>query len=334
MISFSFGVVPKRKTPTCNAGAYQETSMRNTEQNSSAIGFGQHGTTGNAHGDVAGANAASKWLAERLGRGTRERFCEIAHVTPAKAAALIKRNTHNRPVVASAVREYADLMASGMWRLTTEGIAISRDGVLINGQHRLLAIIDTGITVPITMWFGVEAEEFKIVDGGRKRTASQILSLEDYPYAANRAALAATLLHMQNSSSSNRAGASNQKVVALAEAMDDAIANAACAAGSAMSKVCNPTAMTLAYWHIATTAPSAARLGEFLDGITTGEALTGPRLQLREWLMNGELAGRNNQNVTVKRAAAIVLAWNAWLAGRKRATSFRWPHFVKLPEAR
>jgi len=274
-----------------------------------------------------------RWLASRVVRGQRERFCEIVRVTPAVAAELLKRNTHNRPVVRSAVGEYAHLMKSGMWRLTADGICIASDGVLINGQHRLMGVESSGVPVEMTLWFGCDRDEFRVVDGGRKRTASQILALDGFANSAVLAALAAAMLGMRLSSSTARMTINSQDVAALAAGLDEAPARVACSFGQTMAKVCNPTAAALAYWHIETSSPRAARLGEFCDGLHTGNNLTGPRLQLREWLMHGELARRNSQSVTIKRAAAFVQAWNAWISGRKRAGTFAWPHYSTLPEA-
>lgn len=295
--------------------------MRNSERNSTpANGMEQRGT-----------RRAMSWLDEQLARGKWERFCVVHDVDPALATDLLKQNQHNRPIVPAAVAEYAALMQAGMWRLTSEAISIAHNTVLVNGQHRLLAIIKSGCTVPITLWFGVDPEEFKVVDGGRKRTAQQILALEGVPNAALRASLAQIILLMVSA----KAPISNQHVVDYARSMEAmGPVGDACTHGHRIYKITSPTAGALAWWHIHQTSPNRAKLERFWDGLSTGENLTGPRLQLREWLMHGDGSHGGGQSKTVKRAAGIVMAWTAWVADRKRVHSFEWPHFTKLPDAR
>jgi hypothetical protein len=245
------------------------------------------------------------------------------------AHALLTLNTNNRNALPSRVTQYADLMRQGKWRLTAEGLGVSTRDVIVNGGHRLQAIIDSGCTVPMTIWFGCDPDEFMVVDGGRPRGADQLLAMRGYDYAALRSALAKIIMQME---SGNKGIYSPQHVVAYAEEMDQQRARDACYHGQMLARVTTATAATLAHWHIATTSPNASRLAEFWRGLSSGEELNGPRLHLREWLSKGEYAKRNSNHITVKRAAAFVLAWNAWLGGKKRAT-FTWPLFTKLPEA-
>ena len=301
--------------------------MRNSNNTTNANGMEQQGTSTNA--TCTAAWRAEAWLATRLARGRKERFCEIVNLTPAMAEAMFALNTNNRHALASRITQYADLMRQGKWRLTAEGLGVSTHDVIINGGHRLQAIMASGCTVPMTIWFGCDPDEFMVVDGGRSRGADQLLAMRGYDHTALRASLAKMLMQMETA---NKGIYSPQHVVAYAEAMDQARARDACHYGQMFGRVTNPTAACLAWWHIAKTSPNAARLPEFWKGLHTGEELSGPRLHLREWLTNGPFTGRNSNNITVKRAAAFVLTWNAWLRGKKRA-SYTWPAFTTLPEA-
>ena len=72
----------------------------------------------------------------------------IVEVTPETAAQWLKGNTQNRPINEEKVAEYAEKMRLGTWR-SGRGMPIIRrsDGRLINGQHRLYAIIRAGVAV-------------------------------------------------------------------------------------------------------------------------------------------------------------------------------------------
>jgi len=116
------------------------------------------------------------------------RRVEIIDVSPAIAEGWLKKNTKNRPLKPGVVDGYANTMKMGKWTLTTEPIAFSRpftDPVslerkpetLIDGQHRLAAVIASGVTVQMTVWFGCEPEEFNVVGQGRRRTNGDVLFL-------------------------------------------------------------------------------------------------------------------------------------------------------------
>ena len=301
--------------------------MRNEMNTTNTNGMEHRGTVADV--PCTADRRAAAWLATRLAKGRKERFCEIVNLTPAMAQAMLALNTKNRPALASRVTQYADLMRQGKWRLTSEGIGVSTRDIILNGGHRLQAIISSACTVPMTVWFGCDPDEFMVVDGGRPRGADQLLAMRGYDYAAQRAALAKILMQMETA---NKGIYSPQHTVAYVESMDPVIARDACYHAQMMARVTSATAVALAWWHIAKTSPNAARLPEFWDGLPAGQNMSGPRLQLRNWLLTGDLAKRNSNNITVKRAAAFVLAWNAWIRGRKHVW-FTWQSFVNLPEA-
>lgn len=69
---------------------------------------------------------------------------EVVEVTPLLAQVWIARNHRHRPVEPKRVRKYARRMAVGEWGLNGKCITFDADGVLLGGQHRLLACIESG----------------------------------------------------------------------------------------------------------------------------------------------------------------------------------------------
>lgn len=82
---------------------------------------------------------------------------KIQEITPALAESLMKKNTSNRKLNRKTVDMYASDMRSGKWRLTHQGIAFGCDGRLIDGQHRLAAIIESGATVQMQVSYSADA---------------------------------------------------------------------------------------------------------------------------------------------------------------------------------
>ena len=72
----------------------------------------------------------------------------IETITPQLAKDILANNNLNRNINATIVGHYADAISRGQWELNGEAIKIAHDGRLLDGQHRLMAVIksDTPIT--------------------------------------------------------------------------------------------------------------------------------------------------------------------------------------------
>jgi hypothetical protein len=101
---------------------------------------------------------------------------EQIRIGPELAAQMLENNNNNRPVCAALVDQYAHAMKVGDWKLNGEPIQFDRFGNLLNGQHRLIGVIKSGLTFEFVvirdLW-----EVFDTIDCGRKRTGADILGL-------------------------------------------------------------------------------------------------------------------------------------------------------------
>lgn len=70
-------------------------------------------------------------------------------ITPEVATSLLKNNAGNRNLRSTVVDHYADQMKRGEWKPTHQAIAIGAGGNIIDGQHRLSAIVKSGLAY----WF-------------------------------------------------------------------------------------------------------------------------------------------------------------------------------------
>jgi len=101
-----------------------------------------------------------------------------ATITPELANYFLAKNTSNRPVKKSIVDLYANVMRQGNWKLSHQGIAISSDDVLIDGQHRLLAIVKSGVSVEMLVSTGMDRNMFSVIDNHAKRSDSDRLKYD------------------------------------------------------------------------------------------------------------------------------------------------------------
>ncbi|WP_157509211.1 hypothetical protein [Luteipulveratus halotolerans] len=112
----------------------------------------------------------------------------IETITPERATELLANNPHNRPLVASRVAALVHALESGQWRLTHQGIALAADGALLDGQHRLTAIVRTGVTVELQV-SRMKDDVFDVIDTGRARGARRPASAAGVPGPQRSAAL-------------------------------------------------------------------------------------------------------------------------------------------------
>ena len=102
---------------------------------------------------------------------------KITNVTPELAEQWLAKNTHNRNLRKPVVNAYASDMANGDWSWNGEAVKFAKDGTLVDGQHRLSAIVQSGVTVKMLVIRGVEKESQHTMDTGAKRTSGDMLKL-------------------------------------------------------------------------------------------------------------------------------------------------------------
>jgi hypothetical protein len=106
-------------------------------------------------------------------------------VSPAIAELWLKRNFNNRPLRADTVRAYAREMKNGKWLPNHQGIAFNQMDELIDGQHRLSAVIMSGCSVRLMVTFGLPSKVngtrmtgMDTVDRGATRTVADQLKIQ------------------------------------------------------------------------------------------------------------------------------------------------------------
>lgn len=96
-------------------------------------------------------------------------------VTPDMAERWLKTNTVNRSVREAKVRQYASDMIAGRWTHSADMICFSPDGLLLNGQHRLHAVVRSGCTITFAIQRNTPHEAMQNMDTGAARKISDVL---------------------------------------------------------------------------------------------------------------------------------------------------------------
>lgn len=99
-------------------------------------------------------------------------------VTPEIASDFLSKNTSNRPLSMKHVQSLAGSIERGEWMFTGESIKMSESGCLLDGQHRLSAVVMSGEPIEILVITGLPDESFHAIDvGGKKRGLSDVLAI-------------------------------------------------------------------------------------------------------------------------------------------------------------
>lgn len=110
------------------------------------------------------------------------RWCVVADIrhnveliTVKKAQDMLKKMNVNRPLSRSRIDQYARDMLNESYVFTGEAIKVDVNGFLIDGQHRLHAIIRTGVPQKMLVVRGLPPESQDYMDIGRMRNVGEIL---------------------------------------------------------------------------------------------------------------------------------------------------------------
>lgn len=89
---------------------------------------------------------------------------------------LTNRNSpSNRNLSEYVAARYAKVMTEGRWMPTHQGIAFDSEGWLMDGQHRLRAVVLSGCVVEMFVIPDCDSATFAVLDNGHKRQASHLI---------------------------------------------------------------------------------------------------------------------------------------------------------------
>lgn len=91
-------------------------------------------------------------------------------ITPDIAREWLAKNSRNRQVSMAAVSRLKYAMENGLWHFDGSPIRRDAEGNLLDGQHRLTAVLDSGKSILFHVIDGIDASTQATMDTGRKRS--------------------------------------------------------------------------------------------------------------------------------------------------------------------
>lgn len=248
----------------------------------------------------------------------------IIKMTPKIASDWLAKNDTNRTVRPLHVATLAADMAGGLWQFTGDPIRRDEAGHVIDGQHRMLAVIASGVTISFLVIDGLSMDVQKVIDSGSKRTMGDVLQLERK--VSNSSAVAAIVnaswLYQVNGGLFNNQHLAEKRKATRSELLGwyDAHTSTILTAEVLARRIqASPARFPLS--ASAVTLFAAAHFDEelaelFTEIVSTGDApLDNPGRQLREYGIRRSQA--TNRPPISRVHLTFARAWNRWVAGEK-----------------
>jgi hypothetical protein len=103
---------------------------------------------------------------------------QLKVITPKEAQDILSSsNVDNRNIRLNYVNMLANLIDADEWVVTHQGIAFDKDGRLVDGQHRLLAIVKSGKSTPIFVTKNLDKKTYAYIDTGNVRSQTDIYKI-------------------------------------------------------------------------------------------------------------------------------------------------------------
>lgn len=102
---------------------------------------------------------------------------EIMTITPSRAERWLDKNPKNRTMNKKRVLRLVKSIKSGQWQVNGEAITIANDGTLLNGQHRLQAVVMSKTPIKSYVIQGLPRSAMTTIDLGAPRTLGNHLQM-------------------------------------------------------------------------------------------------------------------------------------------------------------
>lgn len=250
-------------------------------------------------------------------------------VTPAAAAEYLKANTQNRKLGDSRVDVLAGAIKRGEWVENAETVKFDVSGALVDGQHRLAAIVRAKKAVPLWIARNCPTEAQDTVDTGRSRSAADVLSIRSYGNANALAATARLMLEYERTkvlgrTSGDRRAPTVQQIVRYVEAEEtlaDFVKFGKWFAEQDRS-LGIPNSVVAASALIFSRADNVT-IEDVLDYFSTvlnPKSASEPGAKIRQRLQKGNTATQKMPREV--KSALLIKGWNAYITGQ-RPTHFK-----------
>lgn len=252
---------------------------------------------------------------------------KVEKVGPEQAEAFLDTMKANRKLSSNRVTMLANQMRDGLWVFDGSPIRFNDDGELVDGQHRMWAIVESGKEFEFLIIRGVERKAMATMDTGKNRSFTDILAINNpglndvAPIAAFTQMLYRWLdgrrgIALVTSRSGSAQTVANQTLLDFFTQNKERIVEVSYKARNKPYSIrgISPSVTAVAIWECEQI--DAADTADFYTKLSTGAGLDegSPILALRNYVMRA-IAGADRRSV-IEADLALALTFKAWNAYR------------------
>ncbi len=256
-------------------------------------------------------------------------FAELVEISPDKARAILEYSEarfRNRPLnyrkMGNSIEAHAAAMKEGRWDCHNgETIKFSHDGVLIDGYHRLHAVVKAGVPVRFLCVYDVDKSAYETIDSGHMRTQADMLFTSGICEANPKTAVAGArrmLAFFKYGDTKNKRNSYFSIDDIKATIRRHPLILEAASKYHSKNYVISQANYVLVYCASKETSPEMH--DEFFSGLKDGLNFSGKydvRYLLREQLRNLRISIKNSVVDPYFEGGLAIKAWNIFYTGRK-----------------
>lgn len=293
----------------------------------------------------------------------------ICKITPEIAKALLDSSNHSlqRTSNKANIASFAQDMKEGRWELNGESIALDTQGNVVNGFHRLKAIVLSGVSITTVFIVGVRPECIHTYDQNKKRTKKETTevvtkqkmyadvktaSIAGYyeRFVEKRRGTAASGRNMEKISGSAKhvfttsqhtqyLNEQKEELEYMSPIIEETFFKTKKNLGSVMGKAAY-CGVYYAIWYINEKKGNDSQVIEFFNILSTGLArefydgnkvcpilLASKKLQLSENKAQTLINQKKNKLNNGQKQLLIIQAWNLWVEKKARVKMPTMPSF-------
>ena len=253
---------------------------------------------------------------------------KIEIITPELAEIYLGKNSNNyRKISRQIVLAYAADMKTGNWKLNGEAIKFNESGFLVDGQHRLNAVVRSGVSVPMLVIRGVE-DDVQTYDIGKGRSVAEIASAQSLSYSVSNLATigAASLLFR----CVGNGIVAKQQILELIKNEEDLWSTAylLTTVGNSKTRIAKKAAIILAVYVLLLQRQDEQELSLFFRVVNTGFPVQdrdcSPAIVLRNYLLSDKARADSRANTGKFTAFSATLnAFKDFVDGSTRKKMYR-----------
>jgi hypothetical protein len=244
---------------------------------------------------------------------------ELKTITPEWAAEILaEKNIGNRPMSRLHVDALAKEIKRGSWKVNGDTICIN-DRRLIDGQHRLAAVVKAGMCIQSFVIEGIPCDVFDTKDVGKRRSMGDTLGVRG---EKNSTRLASALVLIDRYLSGRADIATRYTNTEIGEILQrHPEARKSIQTGITSKSLMSPSVLDACHYLFSKKDPVLA--DEFVEKVTRGAGLEdgSPWYLLRERLVKNSLSSAKLDRPHLM--ALCIKAWNAVRTG-ERPRNIRW----------